>query len=67
MRTIALETASHIGLRNFAKEMCVCVCVCVCEPSAYLFFVKGVHAIMKRMSGDCKDLIRPTPMAEACC
>ena len=27
MRTIALETASHIGLRKFAKEMCVCVCV----------------------------------------
>ena len=49
MRTIALETASHIGLRNFAKEMCVCVCVCarasVCEPSAYLFLVKGVHAV----------------------
>ena len=51
-----------------SEELCQRnVCVCVCEPSAYLFFVKGVHAIMKRMSGDCKDLTRPTPMAEACC
>lgn len=40
MRTIDLETASHIGLRNFAKEMCVCVC------SVHIFFlVKGVHAV----------------------
>ena len=45
MRTIALETASHIGLREFAKEMCVCVCVCARAPSAYLFLVKGVHAV----------------------
>ena len=64
MRTIALETASHIGLRKFAKEMCMCVCVCVrARTQCISFFGEGgtcsqVH-IWQRLAASREEQISP--------